>query len=809
MKGLKKSVEQMYYQKERLILIGLTGRTGSGCSTVARILKEKNFDKLDLESVKDRGFKDTEERKYKIVYDYMKNHKWVGFTVIEVSSLILGITLSRGIEAFKQYLDKITDENSDKSINIGDKEKVLAALAGTAHMFEDAQDYSIDKLARLSDSEMGDEEIERFYQFYVFRLNEYKQRFRELLEGYSCFEIIRNKMEAKKMVEYHFYTYLMQQLGNNIRCSGNPFCDVFNEVNYHYLIHKVNDVIRLILKYDKQQDRKYSRICIDAIRNPYEAHYLFDKYRAFHLLAISTDDKYRRERLTKLNDEELKNLDKIEYPLKMKDAQEAFYHQNIQGCLEMSDIHIYNPNIENKKHFELTEQLIKYIALMIHPGLVTPTHLERCMQLAYNAKYNSGCLSRQVGAVVTREDFSIQSVGWNDVPKGQVSCNLRDVEGYCHNKDKETFSQFEIEDEKFDKAIQILHGAVKQKIDGYCYAYCFKDIYNGIHNDKNQVYTRALHAEENAFLQISKYGGTQVRNGFLFTTASPCELCAKKAYQLGIQNIYYIDPYPGISSKHILSFGAAKKPKMCLFHGAIGRAYMDLYSPKMAYKDELELITGIKVKDLVSGKKDACGLKYEDLKFDEIDETMRFVKDRTNILCLRKSRGKILCTGLEKLRRTMVWTGSAYDGMEIDLENSEEGVYLEELDKEGIKYPYFICFSKEKGKNEPFQYATRVRVKDERQIMEPYFAHIVKNDTDKLRLRLIVPRNIIEDVQMVIYADTTMELKISSEPIEGIDYEEESGLFEYSRLFDKPNVNYTYGIEWKWKNRLQKIRDEI
>ena len=82
--------------------------------------------------------------------------------------------------------------------------------------------------------------------------------------------------------------------------------------------------------------------------------------------------------------------------------------------------------------------------------------------------------------------------------------------------------------------------------------YCFKDIYNGITGKPNQVHTRALHAEENAFLQIAKYGGAKIQGGKLFTTASPCELCSKKAYQLGIKEIYYIDPYPGIKSNHCI-----------------------------------------------------------------------------------------------------------------------------------------------------------------------------------------------------------------------------------------------------------------
>ena len=101
------------------------------------------------------------------------------------------------------------------------------------------------------------------------------------------------------------------------------------------------------------------------------------------------------------------------------------------------------------------------------------------------------------------------------------------------------------------------------------------------------VHTRALHAEENAFIQISKYGGSGLEGGFLFSTASPCELCAKKSYQIGIKKIVYIDPYPGITRPHIIAVGN-KKPEFELFSGAIGRAYHELYEPIMPYKDELK-----------------------------------------------------------------------------------------------------------------------------------------------------------------------------------------------------------------------------
>lgn len=59
-------------------------------------------------------------------------------------------------------------------------------------------------------------------------------------------------------------------------------------------------------------------------------------------------------------------------------------------------------------------------------------------------------------------------------------------------------------------------------------SYCFKSEFNKMTGKSNQVHTRSLHAEENAFLQITKYGGRGIKDGSLFTTASPCELCAKK-----------------------------------------------------------------------------------------------------------------------------------------------------------------------------------------------------------------------------------------------------------------------------------------
>jgi dCMP deaminase len=264
--------------------------------------------------------------------------------------------------------------------------------------------------------------------------------------------------------------------------------------------------------------------------------------------------------------------------------------QNIQSCLALADIYVSNiGSSKDKDTREAARQICRYVALMQHPGIVTPNAIERCMQVAFSARLNSGCISRQVGASVTDKNYSIKAIGWNDVPMGQVPCLLRNNSHLLLGKDENAYSDYE-RGEEFKKKLKSIC-TCDALVKGRNNTYCFKSIYNK-NSGNNQVHTRALHAEENAFLQLAKYGGQGIEGGYLFTTASPCELCAKKAYQLGIKKIYYIDPYPGISNDHIFASGdLATRPTVLLFNGAVGRAYHELYEPMMPLKDELQEIS--------------------------------------------------------------------------------------------------------------------------------------------------------------------------------------------------------------------------
>lgn len=99
---------------------------------------------------------------------------------------------------------------------------------------------------------------------------------------------------------------------------------------------------------------------------------------------------------------------------------------------------------------------------------------------------------------------------------------------------------------------------------------------------------KALHGEERA---LAICGNDKLKGGYLFTTSSPCELCAKKAKEAGIKKIYYIEQYPGISHSHIINVGPKEEwAEYILFVGATGNAYVKLYTPVMPYKDELKAL---------------------------------------------------------------------------------------------------------------------------------------------------------------------------------------------------------------------------
>lgn len=585
-------------QRQDFIILGLTGRTGSGCTTSAKIMGNGPSivypEPSDLPKESGYELSEVSKKRYTVAKKYAESY-FPKFLNIKVSDLITAILLQESKKSLANHI------------------KTIEGSLPVAQSVLDESKFALTQ-RKLNTNK-------KVIEFWLFGKGEVpkltSKRITSVLERCSIFS--QNfKKELDNKINDGVYTKLYQEAGNSIRRYKKPIHnpdDIIDVANLLYIPEVIDRIIQTLRKANKLE-RKPTYISIDAFRNPYEIRYFKDRYSAFYLVSVNANNSDRKKylaKVAKLSSTSISELDRRESGKVPTDSEgdkcegcghkrvssgdklEKLFLQNVPACLELSDIHLYNPKKEPENHNALKAQLAWYVSLMLHPGLITPTSIERVMQLAYSAKVNSGCISRQVGAAITDVNYSIKGIGWNDVPTGQVPCNLRSLPELKDSFNAKVYSEYERNDDDFrnkaDEHLQSFQSSNQDNLIGMNLSYCFKTIQNQVEGEKNQVHTRSLHAEENAFLQLSKTGGMGIEGGKLFTTASPCELCAKKAYQLGIKEIIYIDPYPGIAKDHIIANGT-NPPRIIQFIGAVGDAYHKLYTPLMPMKDELELLKG-------------------------------------------------------------------------------------------------------------------------------------------------------------------------------------------------------------------------
>ena len=586
--------------RNEYMIIGLTGAIGSGCTSGAEFLSQEKVDSDKLiNSIEDKNEFSTNYRRSKILKDTCHRYGWNRFYHIKVSN-ILFLILITSLNQIKKENEKILDIEIINNIKLKD-------ILKTKHTPTDNELSTLIEICKNLSSNISEKKYKK----------ETEENTDSNLNTIDAF--INNYIDK----ENENYTILFQEIGKSIRKRGNIFNDSKSDIVELYKFDDsmknipvlfIAKIIREIIKLlDERQsikddeDKKF--YVIDALRNTYEIEFFKNRYSSFYLLSILASQNIRTDRLKKdfnYTKDTLKDV--IDFEKNSKDISS----QDIDTCIGKGDIFINNDINEPSKH-SLYFQLLKYISLIKNPGMFTPTEDEKYMQVAFTARYNSGCISRQVGAVVVGEDGYIRGLGWNDVPEGHISCLYRTPYDLLNNAQNMIFSEYERSTEFFDKINKLK--ASKKNLP-----FCFKDIRNEIEKSveimklssidelkdnqnlinqisetikiKNPTRERALHAEENAFLQVSKSGGQSVSNGTLFTTDSPCQLCAKKAMQLKISRIVYIDAYSDISTDQTLKSGEKEKyPNMEMFSGAIGTAYHRLYIPIIGLKDMFEKIS--------------------------------------------------------------------------------------------------------------------------------------------------------------------------------------------------------------------------
>lgn len=656
-------VDQLYHGREAFTIIGLTGMAGSGCSTLAELMSLPKEDFLDYtreisdiplseasELDNDRNYQRDKQnvnnkalgslvfkRKYTICRNFAKEN-YRPYQVVKYTHVLWLFTLlwikyhikPSSVDKLKDIIYRILFDKYMPSVYARD-DAYKQAVGYTEEHYKDIILYWINHYINW-DALFA--ELNKLPRSYVDNLKESREGVSELsmfFQPKDCVfkDFVCSLLRYFGEQDLYSLCFFHHRLAFQLRSTGEPmesYSKIFDSPSDKYdHLYDVVMLINILIKGIHQNNLDGCRVVIDSLRNSLEARYLKERYTAFYLISVNENDSrdsrikdsvikkmpstkdnadllgFVADRIKRLSVEEVKSDDY---------AKGRFASPDIENVIADAEIHIDNTIAlrSDKKKLSLefatmAEQWMKFSTLILHPALITPSAEERCMVVAHTAKLNSSCLSRQVGAVITNQYHSIRTIGWNEVPYGQMPCGLKDLDQVGHAECEgceHIYSDFEKGSRSHYDGQDFPHKVTedmpdleqdKNNLKGLPYSYCFKTLHNRYEGEKNQVFTRSLHAEENAILQMAKYGGEPLMNGVIYVTASPCELCSKKLYQIGVRKIVFIDPYPGIAREQIIAAGF-KRPQLKLFQGAYGATYFKLYQPFISYKDELGIRTG-------------------------------------------------------------------------------------------------------------------------------------------------------------------------------------------------------------------------
>lgn len=337
---------------------------------------------------------------------------------------------------------------------------------------------------------------------------------------------------------------------------------------------------------------------VNSLKHPREVEFLRKVYGdGFYLIGIHADEKRRHKHLT--DDKAIPHHRANE--LIRIDEDESFDHgQKTRDTYHLADFFL---NLGSNND-QVKNRLQRFLELIFSHPYKNPTFDEFAMFMAFNSSVRSGDLSRQVGAVISR-DNQIIATGANDVPQsggglywaevnpvsGEVVDHL-DGKDYTREGDSNKQAQNTIIKEIASKLLE--KGLVNSEHQ--------VDVLSVLKESKISDLTefgRVVHAEMDALLSCGR-AGIQTTGSTLYCTTFPCHNCAKHIIASGINRVVYVEPYPksraldfhseSVELKSELEREADGERNLVSFEPFIGvgpRRFLDLFSMSLGSGSKL------------------------------------------------------------------------------------------------------------------------------------------------------------------------------------------------------------------------------
>lgn len=316
---------------------------------------------------------------------------------------------------------------------------------------------------------------------------------------------------------------------------------------------------------------------VNSLKHPEEVALLRKIYgQGFYLIGIHADPKRRLHYLT--NDKGLTQLEAIE--ITKTDEDENITHgQRTRDTYHLSDFFI---NL-GKNDDQVKNTIQRFLELILSHPYKNPTFDEFAMFMAFSSSVRSGDLSRQVGAVIAKNQ-QIIATGANDSPKaggGLYWAEVDDSSGVVSDRDQGkdyTRGEDSNKSEQSEIIKEIAAGIAGIGGDSELPLDKIKEVLEGSRIRDLTEFGRVVHAEMEAMLSCSR-AGISCAESTLYCTTFPCHNCAKHIIAAGLNRVVYVEPYP--------------KSKALEFHSDSIKLNASLDTPNNAEQVIFEPFTGV------------------------------------------------------------------------------------------------------------------------------------------------------------------------------------------------------------------------
>lgn len=328
-----------------------------------------------------------------------------------------------------------------------------------------------------------------------------------------------------------------QNIGDNLREESNEYGAVAA-----YMVKK----IRLIRQSGQGADSaETNAFIIDSLKHPAEVHLLRHVYgENFCLIGVGCRPDIRKTRLNR----KLGAGDSAITELINRDAEDSShdYGQQVNDTFHLSDFFVDNTasDEDQQKRYTLPDKLKRLLGILCDGKMHRPEHDERGLYHAHAASLRSSCLSRQVGASIMDNHGNLLSIGTNDVPRyqGGLYSDLDSDDDRCFRTRKacsNTKKQLETVGDIYKKLSDGGEGLLKPGVTLEQFSTAIK--YTRIR--ALIEFSRSVHAEMDAILELSRKGTRLPEGATLYSTTYPCHSCARHIVAAGIERVVYLEPY--------------------------------------------------------------------------------------------------------------------------------------------------------------------------------------------------------------------------------------------------------------------------